>query len=131
MAVVFADPFGSFEEGFIRGQTQRMRVEQHEYDAFDRFVFEPQQELAREQREFDRQLQLLNERSRLANRGRSETQSARRVDAGIQRQQEDQNYGFMGLGSASPAAAPRAQPRQIFAPVTASTPLTFGNLNRE
>lgn len=69
MAVVFADPFGSYISGFERGQEAEMDFQQHALDTFtqemellDRFVLAPQRQLAREQRQYARELDLLARR---------------------------------------------------------------------
>lgn len=104
MSVIFADPFGSFERGFIRGQDQRMKVEDFELNRrerelalYDKFVFSPQQQLAREQRQFDNQVRLMNMRQSNARRSRARDRDAAIVDQGM--------YGFAPIGgAASPAA---------------------------
>lgn len=78
MAVVFADPFGSYISGFERGQEAEMDFQQHALDTFtqemellDRFVLEPQRQLAKEQRQYARELDLLA-RENAAERQRQE-----------------------------------------------------------
>lgn len=79
MAVVFADPFGSYIDGFERGQQAEMDYQEHAINTFaqemellDDLVLSPQRELAKEQRQYARQLDLMVRRDGLARQRQEE-----------------------------------------------------------
>lgn len=71
--IIFANPFGSMVDGYERGQKAEIerrqyaadRVEQ-ELTLLDKLVFEPNRELAKEQRQFAREMEMLMMRSALS-----------------------------------------------------------------
>lgn len=79
MAVVFADPFGSYISGFERGQEAEMDFQQHALDTFtqemdllDKFVLAPQRQLAKEQRQYARELDILARKNAAAQQRQEE-----------------------------------------------------------
>lgn len=79
MAVVFADPFGSYISGFERGQEAEIDYQQHALDSFtqemellDDLVLAPQRQMAREQRQYARELDLLARRNASAQQRQEE-----------------------------------------------------------
>ena len=63
--VIFADPFGSMWDGFVQGRELQFREREtmlaerkQAMDEYRHFVFDPQQRLEAEQRQFQRQLAL-------------------------------------------------------------------------
>ena len=83
MAITFANPFGSMVDGYERGQ--RAEIERRQYAAdrveqeltlLDKLVLEPNRELAKEQRQFAREMErMMARRSASGGRGRSGTGS--------------------------------------------------------
>lgn len=113
MPVVFADPFGSFLDGFERGQDQRIQEEDatqqrrlREYDLYDTFVFSPNEERAREQRAFNQQISLMERRFAMQRTARAEAAAERAVDNTIARGSPRLNISTPGAPTAP--AAPRA-----------------------
>lgn len=63
MSIIFADPFGSFFDGFVEGKELQLRERsqilderRQQMDEYETFVWEPQQQLAQEQRALQRQI---------------------------------------------------------------------------
>lgn len=84
MAVVFADPFGSYISGLERGQQYELDYQEQAFNTFvdemrllDDLVLEPQRQLAREQRQYARQLDLMVQRNNLARQRQQEAQLLR------------------------------------------------------
>ena len=63
MPIIFADPFGSFFDGFVEGKDLQLRERaqilderRQQMDEYETFVWDPQQQLAEELRSLQRQL---------------------------------------------------------------------------
>lgn len=130
MAVVFADPFGSYIEGYERGQEAEIEYQEHALSTFDsslntldKFVLEPQRQLAKEQRQYARQLDLMMQRHTLARR-RNEERELSREDTGRIGSIGSGGLSFYGPGSARPAPAPAAAP--TLPPVIPGAGLSYG-----
>lgn len=79
MAVVFADPFGSYIEGAVEGQQLETSYQEHalnsyvkEMEMLDDLVLAPQRQIAKEQRQYARQLDLMMQRHELARQRQQE-----------------------------------------------------------
>ncbi|MFV0512504.1 MAG: hypothetical protein ACK5MY_02540 [Jhaorihella sp.] len=124
MAVVFADPFGSFIEGAERGQAFELDYQQQALNSYisemkllDQLVLAPQREIAAEQRQYARDLDLLAQRYQYQSQLQAEGQLAMTPLFGS------------SAGSVYDAESPQAAP-SIFVNPERVTPMLGGTLSR-
>lgn len=108
MAIVFADPFGSYIEGAQEGQKFEQDYQESAIDSYskemsllDKLVLSPQRALEKEQRQYARSLDLMIRRDALA---RSRQEDAALLRGGSRSSGGGGMFFSMGSGASAPQA---------------------------